>query len=145
MHGCFILNNPPSTITNLHDWYNEYVCIQVAQNYSKLSFLRKGLGLSCSYLYHSAGTTWCTWDQFRIHLGDSWFCTQVVGRVGIMGVSLIAVLSGYGTVNLPYSYLALFIRPIERSEIAAMEAQHAQVRQTPADSVSMSFGQPYFA
>lgn len=52
---------------------------------------------------------------------------QVIGRVGILGVSLIAVLSGYGTVNLPYSYLALFIRPIERSEIAAMEAQHAQV------------------
>ena len=52
---------------------------------------------------------------------------QIIGRVGILGVSLIAVLSGYGTVNLPFSYLSLFIRPIERSEIAAMEAQHAQV------------------
>ena len=52
---------------------------------------------------------------------------QIIGRVGVLGVSLIAMLSGYGTVNLPYRYLSLFIRPIERSEIAAMEAQHAQV------------------
>ena len=44
-----------------------------------------------------------------------------------MGVTLIAVLSGYGSVSLPYSYLTLFTRPVQRSEIAATEAQMTKV------------------
>jgi hypothetical protein len=44
-----------------------------------------------------------------------------------MGVSLVAVLSGYGSVNLPLSYLSLFVRPVERSQIAAAESQMMQV------------------
>ena len=44
-----------------------------------------------------------------------------------MGVALIAVLSGYGSVELPYTYLSLFIRPVGRSEIALAESQMLQV------------------
>ena len=47
-----------------------------------------------------------------------------------MGVALIAVLSGYGSVELPYSYLSLFIRPVGRSEIALAESQMMQVQHT---------------
>lgn len=40
---------------------------------------------------------------------------------------MVAVLSGYGAVNLPYSYLTLFIRPVDQLQVAAAEAQLLQV------------------
>ena len=52
---------------------------------------------------------------------------QGISRLGVMGVALIAVLSGYGSVELPYTYLSLFIRPVGRSEIALAESQMMQV------------------
>lgn len=45
-----------------------------------------------------------------------------------MGTWMIAVLSGYAAVSFPYSYLSLFVRPVEAFEIAAMEDQCRQVR-----------------
>ncbi|KAH7624070.1 putative GPCR-type G protein 1 [Nannochloris sp. 'desiccata'] len=48
---------------------------------------------------------------------------EAIGRVGALGVTLVAVLSGYGSVSVPFSYISLFIRPVERAEIDAMEGQ----------------------
>ncbi|GIL86083.1 hypothetical protein Vretimale_13894 [Volvox reticuliferus] len=53
---------------------------------------------------------------------------QAISRVGVMGTWMIAVLSGYAAVSFPYSYLSLFVRPVEAFEIVAMEEQSRQAQ-----------------
>ncbi len=55
---------------------------------------------------------------------------QAVSRVGVLGTWMIAILSGYATVSVPYSYLSLFVRPVEAFEVLAMEDQLAQAHST---------------
>ena len=58
--------------------------------------------------------------------GRGW-SVQAISRVAVLGTTLIAILSGYGAVNLPYSYLSLFVRPVERLQLSAAEQQLVQV------------------
>ncbi|KAI6652779.1 Golgi pH regulator-like [Oopsacas minuta] len=46
---------------------------------------------------------------------------QCISRIGILGVTLIGALSGFGAVNAPYTYMSYFIKPIDEKSIEAME------------------------
>ena len=56
------------------------------------------------------------------------YLNQAISRMSVLGVTLISVLSGFGTINLPFSYLTLFVRPVSTAQVSIMEAQLTQVR-----------------
>lgn len=50
---------------------------------------------------------------------------QGVSRISVIGVTVMAILSGFGAVNYPYTSMTYFIKPVSRSDIICFERRLA--------------------
>lgn len=54
---------------------------------------------------------------------------QVISRVGVIGVTVMALLSGFGAVNCPYTYSSYFLRQVTSADIQMIERKLMQTNE----------------
>lgn len=71
---------------------------------------------------------WKIGDRFPIlHSKQNIFSIeQAVSRVGIIGVTVMAILSGFGAVNAPYTCMTIFMRQVSNDDIYQLERKIRQ-------------------
>lgn len=75
--------------------------------------------------------TWLIFIYFFWKLGDPFpilspkhgifSIEQGISRVGVIGVTVMAMLSGFGAVSYPYTSMTVFMRPVTSSDIVSLE------------------------
>jgi len=85
----------------------------------------------------ATSVVWFTFIYFFWKIGDPFpilsanhgilSIEQVISRVGVIGVTAMAVLSGFGAVNCPYSYLSYFLRHVTVEDVASNEKRLLQI------------------
>lgn len=115
-----------------------YEIYMVLKNYLKITNVRR-LGTLCAVL--QLGFVYLMWrigEPLPVQLEgelradvralsvDTRVINVFISRIGIVGVTVMALLSGYGAVNFPFLYISYFLRSISDQDVATLERQIQQ-------------------
>ena len=82
-----------------------------------------GLSFLCWLIFFYSFYKLGEWFPLSKNLHSVFTIEMAVSRIGLIGVTVMAVLSGFGAVNCPYTYLNYFLRNIKDSDIFQIEKQ----------------------
>ncbi|KAF9930158.1 Golgi pH regulator B [Linnemannia zychae] len=105
--------------------------------YHQCVLLTRNTGISMQKALPMAAIIWCIYFYLFAKVGNSfpsqgghapglWSIEWGMSRVGIIGVTIIAILSGFGAVNGPYSNLFIFLRQVTDTDIKLAEKKCVQ-------------------
>ncbi|KND04011.1 uncharacterized protein SPPG_01458 [Spizellomyces punctatus DAOM BR117] len=111
-------------------FYQFYICFAERESVW-LRSNRWALATCCwiVYLY----LFWKIGDQFPINTAQDRAASSIffgiepgMGRVGVIGVTIMAILSGFGAVNSPYTTLSFFLRQVTDTDVISAEKKLLQ-------------------
>lgn len=113
------------TLIFLLPFYISYFLVKTIRfvtNRASVVALASGFWLAFLYLFWKIGNPFPILNPrhgiFSIEQG--------ISRVGVIGVTVMAILSGFGAVNCPYTYMTFFMRHVTDSDIQSLEKRLAQ-------------------
>ena len=91
------------------------------------------------YKVAAASAIWVLFMYLFLRIGDPFpilspqhgilSIEQLISRVGVIGVTVMALLSGFGAVNCPYTYSSYFLRQVTDGDISALEKKLLQTNE----------------
>ncbi|XP_050312305.1 Golgi pH regulator isoform X2 [Anthonomus grandis grandis] len=108
----------------LNPFYIGYYCVSNIR-YVRADYVRR---LTILTWLIFLGVFWKIGDPFPInHPNQGFFSIEsLVSRIGVIGVTVMALLSGFGAVNYPYSSMKYFMRDVSESDVTSIEKRLIQ-------------------
>ncbi|CAG9763111.1 unnamed protein product [Ceutorhynchus assimilis] len=123
-YWCLMLYLLLFVVIVLNPFYIAYYCI------SNIRYVRS------DYVKHLTILTWLIFlavfwkigDPFPInHPNQGFFSMEsLVSRIGVIGVTVMALLSGFGAVNYPYTSMKYFMREVSETDVSNIEKRLIQ-------------------
>ncbi|XP_017770215.1 PREDICTED: Golgi pH regulator [Nicrophorus vespilloides] len=123
-YWCIVLYSLLFVVIVLNPFYISYCCI------SNISFVK------AHYIKYLTVFVWILFLIIFWKIGDPFpilnpkqgilSMEQLVSRIGVIGVTVMALLSGFGAVNYPYTSMSYFIREVSPADVATTEKRLMQ-------------------